>query len=267
MPNPLEKIRILLCDHIDTNRYLVDTLLSGAGATVVQALDSEQATQTIDESPELFDAVLIDMLAPPMSAHDAVQRMRSGGFDGAIVGFTSHTTPADVDRCLNSGCTTSVSKPLELGILVRTILEAINNPVRSSQTSGTSLPPTTKKRLPQPVYPHPQPRSGIQSTLPTDQPRFQWVVERFVEKLNQRLEQLQSLVGVEDGAARIAKHACWLKGAGGTVGFDCFTDPARKLEQIAATVNYDEIQYTLDELKRYAEQIETPWKTAAATSS
>ena len=93
-----------------------------------------------------------------------------------------------------------------------------------------------------------------------------WSQDRPVLFFKSCRSYVQSAIGEEDGAAQIAKHARWLKGAGGTVGFQCFTEPARRLELSAEFATADEIQITIDELKRFAEQIEMPWTTTAVPS-
>ena len=57
---------------------------------------------------------------------------------------------------------------------------------------------------------------------------------------------------------QLAELAHWLKGAGGTVGFDCFTEPARRLEQAARTANASEAKNLLEQLHRLAEKIAVP---------
>jgi len=54
----------------------------------------------------------------------------------------------------------------------------------------------------------------------------------------------------------IARLAHWLKGAGGTVGFDAFTEPAAELEQLAKAKNEDQIAAMLTALRRLAARIE-----------
>ena len=52
----------------------------------------------------------------------------------------------------------------------------------------------------------------------------------FVEQLPAKLQAMQAALERRD-LAELAALAHWLKGAGGTVGFDAFFEPARKLEQ------------------------------------
>jgi HPt (histidine-containing phosphotransfer) domain-containing protein len=70
------------------------------------------------------------------------------------------------------------------------------------------------------------------SSLPTDNPEFQKIIANFAVQLREKLK--TALQARENGdLAQVAAFAHWLKGAGGTVGFSDFTEPARQLEQLA----------------------------------
>ena len=49
--------------------------------------------------------------------------------------------------------------------------------------------------------------------------------------------------------------AHWLKGAGGTVGFAAFTEPAKRLESLAKDQQCDQIEATLAEVTELAARI------------
>ena len=80
-------------------------------------------------------------------------------------------------------------------------------------------------------------------------------VEKFVVRLARRLEAMDVSLSENDFEA-LAGHAHWLKGAGGTVGFDAFTGPAEVLEQQARDGKADEAQATIDELRGLADRID-----------
>ena len=56
----------------------------------------------------------------------------------------------------------------------------------------------------------------------------------------------------------LAALAHWLKGSGGTVGFDIFTKPAAAMETAAKEKNMDLISERLKEIKSYAGKITLP---------
>ncbi len=70
---------------------------------------------------------------------------------------------------------------------------------------------------------------ALTSRLPDTHPKFRPIIEKFVVRIAEQLEVLESAIAEEDYPA-IGKLAHWLKGSGGSVGFDAFTEPAADLE-------------------------------------
>ena len=67
--------------------------------------------------------------------------------------------------------------------------------------------------------------------------------------------------------AVLADLAHWLQGAGGTVGFPNFTEPATELEQLAKQQQLSEIESTLHELHSLASRVTAPESTATIECS
>jgi len=77
----------------------------------------------------------------------------------------------------------------------------------------------------------PPPAGPIVSRL-ADLPRLRPTIAKFPARLAEQLaaaERSRKLGNAEE----VATFAHWLAGAGGTVGYDAFTEPARRLEQLA----------------------------------
>jgi HPt (histidine-containing phosphotransfer) domain-containing protein len=60
-------------------------------------------------------------------------------------------------------------------------------------------------------------------------PRFHRAIRSFATRIAARLGEMEAALAAEDWTA-LRELAHWLKGAGGTVGYDCFTEPAAQLE-------------------------------------
>ena len=90
------------------------------------------------------------------------------------------------------------------------------------------------------------------STL--DEPELRPVIESFVRTLFARLQEMLADCSQNNFDA-LADHAHWLKGAGGTVGFGDFTEPAARLDTLANSGATDLIAQTLQELVEIAEAI------------
>ncbi len=97
-------------------------------------------------------------------------------------------------------------------------------------------------------------RAPMVSSLPLDDPELHRIAEKFVATLLVRLRKMLADFNRHDYRA-LADHAHWLKGAGGTVGFGDFFEPARRLESSATSGATNEIAATLKELIEMAEAI------------
>jgi len=99
------------------------------------------------------------------------------------------------------------------------------------------------------------PADGPVTSRLASNPKLRPTLEKFVSRLENRLEAMEASLAERDFEA-LAGHAHWLKGAGGTVGFDVFTGPAEVLEQLAREGKANEIDATLAELRGLADRIE-----------
>jgi HPt (histidine-containing phosphotransfer) domain-containing protein len=89
----------------------------------------------------------------------------------------------------------------------------------------------------------------VRSTLPTDDPEIREVVREFIDSIDVRLDAMTAALESEsyEELARLA-HA--LKGSGGTAGYNCFTDPAGRIEQCAKARNPQDIGDALSEIEK-----------------
>ena len=85
-------------------------------------------------------------------------------------------------------------------------------------------------------------------------PRLQATIAKFVQRLAERLEELEASFEAGD-LEELARLAHWLKGAAGTVGFDAFTAPAAELEVLVKERKEAEIESALRDLRSLAERI------------
>jgi PAS domain S-box-containing protein len=231
----LDGVNVLLVDDGDTNRRLIQILLSRHGANVVTAENGKIAIEKADK--QAFDIVLMDMQMPVMDGYAATTRLRESGFHQPIVALTAHAMKGDFEKCEQAGCSGYLPKPIDVDALLRLIVEKVGIPTESKRDFAISC------------LDRPFPSSElIRSLLPTDDPELREVVGEFIQTLHVRLDEMQT--ARENGElTKLAELAHWLKGAGGTVGFDCFTAPAGNLEQAVKSAERDGIAASLRELQ------------------
>jgi PAS domain S-box-containing protein len=234
----LSGLNILLVEDGDTNRKLIRVTLTRSGANVATAENGKIALHMA--AAESFDLILMDMQMPVMDGYTAARILRDRGFTQPIIALTAHAMKGDREKCEAAGCSGYLSKPINMDELVRTVLEATDRTSAKDRRLASAPGGSELKFSPLP--------SEVRSSLPTDDPEIRAIVSEFVEKLSVGIEKMDAASCKAD-YDELGQLAHWLKGAGGTVGFDCFTEPARQLEKFAKEKEVAKIGDTLQRLR------------------
>jgi HPt (histidine-containing phosphotransfer) domain-containing protein len=91
-------------------------------------------------------------------------------------------------------------------------------------------------------------RMQLRSSLPTDDSEIREIVQEFVDSVPERISAISAALDANE-YEELARLAHALKGCGGTAGFDCFTEPAARIEQLAKAHQLEEIRQPLQELR------------------
>ncbi len=65
-----------------------------------------------------------------------------------------------------------------------------------------------------------------------DDEDYRMIVEMFIDRLQKQMPDFRHKLETGD-FRELANLAHWLKGSGGTAGFDCFTEPSKLLQEAA----------------------------------
>ena len=96
--------------------------------------------------------------------------------------------------------------------------------------------------------------SPIYSDLPMDQPEFREIVADFLPQLDMKLDEMESAIST-GRLTELAALAHWLKGAGGTVGFQDFYSPSAELEAGARSSDREKCSRNLREIRGLRDRI------------
>jgi PAS domain S-box-containing protein len=138
-PNPgdehsLTGLRILLAEDGPDNQRLIAFHLKKCGASVSivengrQAIAALTVDGTIDgalANPLPFDLLFTDMLMPEMDGYTAVQALRAKGLAIPVVALTANAMSGDMERCLEVGCDSYATKPIDRPRLLEALRRAL----------------------------------------------------------------------------------------------------------------------------------------------
>ncbi len=243
----LPPARVLVADDGEANRQLIAVILTRAGLLVESAENGEVAVDLATSKP--FDLILMDMQMPVLDGYAATTRLRQMGLSIPIGALTANAMKGDEEKCRAAGCTAFVAKPIDIDELLRCLAEQLQGITgldkKARSIVSREAPPRSEGPLSTPVATRRRP--PLVSSLPMDDPEFRKIVAGFIPRLREQAVAMQAAWQRRD-FAELARLSHWLKGAGGTVGFDALTDPARTLELLAKRNQVSQIDDVLSEV-------------------
>jgi len=220
------KARVLVVDDGPENRELVKLVLQDLGLQVDEAGNGQIGVEMA--TANFYDVILMDVQMPVMDGFAATQALRAEGFDRPIIALTANAMKGFEKDCLAAGYSGYFSKPIEIDKFIAMLAELLGAEEREAADTSS---------VPAPVFESAtggKPEATPVSALASSDSRFDELARKFLERLGDRLRSFAKAYAQED-YEELARLAHWLKGAGGTVGFDVFTDPALQLETAAHT--------------------------------
>ena len=126
----LEGVRVLLAEDNELNMEIAQFLLNNAGAEVTKAVNGREAVELFQKSEiGAFDVILMDIMMPQMDGYQATRAIRAMDRPDAatvpIIAMTANASADDRQKAQEAGMNEHVTKPLESGLLLRTIKEQI----------------------------------------------------------------------------------------------------------------------------------------------
>jgi CheY-like chemotaxis protein len=119
-------LRVLVAEDNAINRMIAERFLTGAGALVEQAETGKEAVALA--AAHEYDIILMDCHMPEMDGFEAAAAIRSQGVRGwrtPIIAVTAGVLEEDRERCLRSGMSGHLAKPLRKEALFEAILAAL----------------------------------------------------------------------------------------------------------------------------------------------
>ncbi|HNO87492.1 MAG TPA: PAS domain S-box protein [Rhodocyclaceae bacterium] len=204
----LKGLRLLVAEDNTVNQLVIDNILQAEGAQVQIVDDGLTAVEAVARSAQPFDAVLMDVQMPRMDGLEATRQICQASPGLPIIGQTAHALRSEHERCLDAGMVATVTKPIDIEVLVSALLEHVGG-------AGRIALPAPEPR------PTPVPEAIIEWTALSDRyPGMGTLIDRITTLFvahhahdGERLRQMADAVDLH--ALEALAHE--LKGVGGTL--------------------------------------------------
>ena len=119
--------KALVAEDNPANQKLIKVLLEKHGLEVALAENGRQALEAARDG--LFDIIFMDMQMPVMNGYEATQSLREQGVKTPIVALTANAMVGDCEKCLQAGCNSYLSKPINRKLLQDIIETSLASPL------------------------------------------------------------------------------------------------------------------------------------------
>jgi signal transduction histidine kinase/DNA-binding NarL/FixJ family response regulator len=253
--------RVLVVDDGEENRELVKLLLVEAGLSVDEAENGQLAVEKAIASE--YDVILMDVQMPVMDGFTAAGILRKQGLKIPVIALTANAMKGFEAQCLDAGYSGYMSKPINIDQLMELMAKLLGG-CKVIKGADAMRAPDNSQNAHREIKPAAD-LSPIVSKLPAHNKKFKNIIIRFIKRLGQQLNAIEKAASRGDFKA-VAELAHWLKGAGGTVGFDVFTKPAAELEVHAKAGDAARVKPAIKHLRQLAARIVVPQGEIAAAS-
>ena len=129
--NPLEGMKFLVAEDNDINADILTELMDMYGATVTRGVNGQEVVEMFKAANEGdYDMILMDIQMPVMNGYEAAAAIRALDSEWAhripIIAMTANAYADDVQQAFDAGMNAHVTKPIDIRVVEKTILEFKN---------------------------------------------------------------------------------------------------------------------------------------------
>ena len=128
--NSLQGMRFLCAEDNELNAEILKELLRIEGAECTICENGEKVLEAFEQSvPGDYDMILMDVQMPVMNGYEATMAIRKSSHELAktipIIAMTANAFSEDIQRSLAAGMNAHISKPVDMKMLKKTIIDLI----------------------------------------------------------------------------------------------------------------------------------------------
>ncbi len=221
-----------------------------------------------------YDLVLMDMQMPVMDGATATRLLRQRGCSTPVMALTANAMKGFERELEEAGFSGYQTKPIDRDALLQALAgwlggEAVAAPpallavaAAAPAQPAAAVPAaapaaitaaTTAATTAAAAAASTEALAPLVSRL-ASHPRLARIVAGFVRELDPHLDQMQAALAAAD-MAELAAQAHWLKGSGGSMGFDDFFEPSKALEDAAKAADLVAARAQFEILQTLAQRV------------
>ncbi len=120
----LSPARVLIVEDAVENQRLLKILLESWGVTTQVASNGSEGVESALNGD--FDMVLMDIQMPIMDGYEATSILRQTGYHKPVIALTAHAMKEEKDKCIASGFSDFLTKPIDQASLYGLISSSFN---------------------------------------------------------------------------------------------------------------------------------------------
>jgi len=120
--------RVLAAEDNEVNGLVLEDFLRQEGAQVTMVGNGRLAVDAVARAPGAFDVVLMDVQMPELDGLAATRQLRELAPRLPVIGQTAHALKEEHDKCLAAGMVATVTKPIDIDVLVSQVLQQVHRP-------------------------------------------------------------------------------------------------------------------------------------------
>ena len=208
-----EKDIILLVEDNPVNQKLMDYILKKEGFKYELAVDGEEAVNKAKEKN--YSLILMDVLLPKMDGLTATRKIREFPHhkNTPIIALTAQAMKGDEEKCLEAGCNSYITKPINREKLISEI----------------------KKYM----------KKKEESFFDED---FKLLQKEFIDYVSKKLKEMKEHL-TQGNFKEIVFFGHGLKGAGATYGYPVFSSLGELIEKEAMSNHSEELKNLFSQLE------------------
>lgn len=240
--------KILVAEDNETNREVIDELLTDLGCEIVLAQNGAEAVDILQKLQGKIDLVFMDVQMPTMDGLTATAKIRNELHLHAlpIIALTAHAIETQKQACIEAGMNDHVSKPINQRELIAAIERWKEAPEK--QIIPTE-PPVHEEEVKSKTEPAPllDPVEGI-DRFGGKESIYRKTLGSFCDTFNESREKIRT--SIEASPAEVAKVVHNLKGVAGTLA-------ASRLHKLCIETEHFCNEVHIKELRQHLQQILT----------